>query len=298
MLGSMSPDAHDRMRRLLSRCIVLTTSYSGCVFFEVCLARIYSLLGIAPDALHVYAACDSDPRCQRVLLAHEGPSAPSHVQKDLCERWGRGVQCKLLQIQAAFAQQVSALERHGGRTYRAAVAEIGTAMLDAMDAVMEKATIRRFVKCAKCGRRCPRTPDAPPHSVTMNAAGSICVEFSSRGKGAALTGKTAIVWICWVWERKLEQEDFIFHECTTRHPTKLLMQRYLGTSHIIFVFVICPRDLGLPCTRKRRMALAISRKFVMRRQRVPESPMAMFGSPLLCDARVFFAFQMSMCRPS
>ena len=298
-MDSIDSAARGRLAKILSKGLVVTTSYSGCGFFEVTLARIFEVLGLAPELLQVYSACDNDPLCQQVLMSHNGPSAAQHVNMDLCERWGQRVTKQLETIQAEYVSQVQALRNHGRRSFRQAVADIGTQMLDAMDAVMARATLRSELRCVKCSAAagiaageevcCPRKSVVPDGAFTCNAAGSVCVEFSSRGKGAGLTGKTAIVWVCWIWERVQEQEDFIFHECTVRHPTELLMQRYLSKSHITFVFKVCPSLLKLPCTRKRRMAIAISRKFLMRQQPIPQDPMSMFAlKGLSLHAGIFF----------
>ena len=83
-------------------------------------------------------------------------------------------------------------------------------------------------------------------------------------------------------------EDFIFHECTTRRPTRMLMTRYLSATHIIFAFVLCPSMFGFPNTRRRNICVAIGKRFIMATQSVPKDPVAMFGSSCFCTADVFF----------
>ena len=186
----MDPGARDRLRCFLSRqALVLTTAYSGCGFFEVVVSRLFKELGVSDDKLVVYSACDLDENCQRVLLAHQGSSSHQHVHGDLCERWGKRTTQRLYDIQSDFAAQVQDVESQEGCSQREAVRRIGTRMLDVFDAVLRNAPIRPVIHCVRCNARCNRKPPVIPGAVYMNAAGSICVEFSARGKGAALTGK-------------------------------------------------------------------------------------------------------------
>lgn len=141
MVNSLEDAVKERLARFLTRSIVLTTAYSGMGAFEYTLKSFATEMAL-PSKFVVYSACDNDDTCINVLLAHEGISAPQHVNVDITERWGRRVPAALRALQRSFNLQVNALIVHGDRSRSAAVNEVGTTMLDAMDAIMRNASMR------------------------------------------------------------------------------------------------------------------------------------------------------------
>ena len=84
------------------------------------------------------------------------------------------------------------------------------------------------------------------------------------------------------------REDLIIHECTQHHPSELLFNRFLGPSHHILVWKICPPELGFPLTRVRQFTLCVSRARLL--DMVPlTTPLPFFGARVVAKGSIFFA---------
>ena len=108
------------------------------------------------------------------------------------------------------------------------------------------------------------------------------------GPHAGLLGKTSIPFTIWLEERMENREDLIIHECTQHHPSELLFNRFLGPSHHILVWKICPPELGFPLTRVRQFTLCVSRARLL--DMVPlTTPLQFFGARVVAKGSIFFA---------
>ena len=75
-----------------------------------------------------------------------------------------------------------------------------------------------------------------------------------------LVGRHSVVFACWVWARRYHTVAFILHECVVDHPSACLLWHYLGITHLVISYFLCPsRPFGHPCTRRRRFTLAVHR---------------------------------------
>ena len=284
--------ARHRLEHIFRAQTRLTTSYSGIGFFEMTYHRLKEHIAPKAPPLEVYSACDIDVHCQTVLRHMGGPSAAEHIFSNILDTISPADRARLDIIHGQFQAQVQANVEHGGMSKQAAVRQVDTGMLDSMDVVMKKAVFQKTAWCVKCGRECVLKP--PPVSsdvLTGNAAGSVCVEFSSRGGQMGLVGAMVGLWLCWIYQRLAwaDEEDFIFHECTRTHPTEFLMRRYLEETHWIWTFVVSPHMLSWPATRHRKMCMAVSKRFVLRSQSVPRSPAVLFKDSFVGnDSSIFW----------
>ena len=279
MVQELDDFAMHRLQQIFSAQTRLTTSYSGIGFFEMTYDCLKDQIAPMASPLEVYSACDNNVDCQAVLLHATGPTAAAHVFSDITHTFSQEDMARLDLIQKQFQAQVDMNMNIRGMTRHEAVREVGSDMLDSMDVVMRKAKLQMTAPCVRCGSECTlKPPPASSDVLTGNAAGSVCVEFSSRGKQMGLVGSMVKVWLCWMYQRLawIEDEDFIFHECTSTHPTKFLMERYLDRTHWIWTFVLSPEMFAWPATRRRRMCIAVSKRFVMRTHSVPRTPAVLF----------------------
>jgi hypothetical protein len=141
--------------------------------------------------------------------------------------------------------------------------------------------------CYKHNQQCP-LHDVGVAKTTGNAAGSTCVDFSSRGKQLRCIGPHALPFAVWLKERVFRMEDFILHENVVGHPSKLLLTQALGESHFIWDFVIHPSALGYPCRRPRRVALCLSKLKCLELEPIHRSPSVMFGAMVVGTALMYF----------
>ncbi len=277
-----------------------TSHYSGFGMFEAALAAFLETDGRMPQ-LRVFHASDIARACRKALLNHTAQTAPLHIGGDICRRAPPPQQEKLKacwqEAGQAWAAELKCLIDDG--SHAAMIKDAKQCAADKLLAqlleVLREAPLLTEDFCYKCKALCPlhghinsRRHPSRSRVLTVNSAGTTCVDHSSMGSHAGLLGKTIIPFTIWLKERMENREDLIIHECTQHHPSELLFNRFLGPSHHIFVWKICPSELGFPLTRVRKFTLCVSRARLL--DMVPlTTPLQFFGARVVAKGSIFFA---------
>ena len=90
----------------------------------------------------------------------------------------------------------------------------------------------------------------------MTIAGSTCVDWSSMGRRAGLSGRSNLAFIIWLNEVVHREPAILIHECTPQFPPALLRAR-LPSPYMVMSVVIGPDHFGVPVTRDRIFTIAI-----------------------------------------
>jgi hypothetical protein len=145
-------------------------------------ANAFNAKSASGDALciRVLHATEVHSQCQDEILALDAPLAPVHCFGDIMD---------------CLPDHVQTLVRRGQSTPD----EVRTAILGC--------TMRRFVWCVRCGKRCHL------RAAHLHVAGSPCVDFSMLNltRKASAGSKMHLFW-CWVLQRRTLQEQVLIHE--------------------------------------------------------------------------------------
>ena len=156
----------------------------------------------------------------------------------------------------------------------------------ALEAQLEGATVGTHSWCYRHGRRC-KLPVVPAEH-TIHAAGSTCVDWSTRSKTPMRwLGVHMIPFMAWSRTRRELCEQLIIHECVKGHPSEALLDRSLGRSHFIISFLLCPSIiLGYPCHRLRRFTICIGKQSIT--TPLSRSPTEIWSFSIVATASLFF----------
>ena len=110
-------------------------------------------------------------------------------------------------------------------------------------------------------------------------AGTPCTDYSLKGAQLRECGATFLLFLCWVAQRLLLQEDVIVQENVPQFPPELL-QKFLGALYIIETTVLSPFDLGWGVQRRRRWTVLRHRY----KTRAFTSPLNAFSAMFYCPS--------------
>ena len=260
-VGRLDVPSREALLKSMRRVKTFSTSYSGVGFFESMVRQLFTGLG-APLPTCTYAG-DILATCQDVLTKHDErcPCSPSCVFGNLLDRVPGDVLEKITQIQRRHLKETIAVaEKLPKRKRNAYLSEQCEALLDLLDAVLASTELSPVAHCYKHNRNCEvvEAGSTEEDDIGLHGAGTTCVEFSSRSSKRKMgAGVHTLSFAVWARCRQLVREGLILHECVPLHPSKRLLERYLQCSHVVFSFTVCPTLFGMPCTRRRRYAVAI-----------------------------------------
>ena len=126
----------------------------------------------------------------------------------------------------------------------------------------------------------------------LHGAGSTCVDFSAASKKKArMTGPHVLPFMIWCKTRVSLKEPVLFHECVAGHPSELLLKRYVGVpgKYHVFTCLLCPSELGYPCTRKRRYSIAIADRMLRPDPPALLLPAETFGAAVWSNGELYFS---------
>ena len=221
---------------------------------------------LLPEALRqldVFHACDIDSSCRQWLKCHSPCTRPRHVFADLLGRYSTLTQARLQEAVNTARAQLEPRQAQGSQ-----MDELGVELLDHLLAILDESTMvggaheRDF--CEVHHTACPVWDLRPrPGGLVLNCSGSTCWDFSSLGKARRTFGPTIVPFACWLHERKrmaARGEDGFVHECTRLHPSMQLLGRaFTADTHVMWSFVLSPRDLGVPYSRPRRLCICMGK---------------------------------------
>ena len=202
--------------------------------------------------------------------------------------WPKRVITKLKRVQRVLLREHKRMVLAGHWVHASGVLTKGMEYLQAVDGMLAQHSPAHTAWCYRhnCFCEVPRPPLS--EGLHFHCAGTTCVDFSRRSQTQLqLLGVHMLVFACWGWSRSLHNEPLILHECVPNHPSSFLLQRYVGRTHVVRSFVLCPADIGHPCTRRRRFTLAVHRARLV--TRLVRSPSEIWTFKVIADADVYFS---------
>ena len=279
------------LARLFERGVVLTAGYSGFGFFEVAVVEMAKVSNATSNSLLLCRACDIKKVCREALSAHTCP--PLHIFKDTLDRYPKRTVARMQVLHKEYGKKAERERQSSGepttKKEKTSTDGLGMEFIDALQHLMESSAVHCEAWCERCKKDCPVNPSAEVTAghLRVHAAGSTCVDVSTYGSQQRLLGASALPFVAWALERAAVQEDIIFHECTPKHPSMELFTKFLGRSHHVVNFHVCPSQLGWPMTRKRSYTMCISKKLLPELEPVPH-PAAYLPGRVVASGEVFF----------
>ena len=124
-----------------------------------------------------------------------------------------------------------------------------------------KDIIVEVMPCATHLGMCPCT------IARIHVAGTECVAWSTLGSRVGASGKSVLAMLVWFAQRRLLQEDVIYHENVPDFPFSLLQQE-LGDMYIVRPedsVIVCASDCGQPYRRNRRLTIMFHKRLAVAR---------------------------------
>jgi hypothetical protein len=276
MVGSIweQPLLRARMLRAINRRIAMYTDYSGSGCAEQGGLYIrHSIQSRQPDVGHFFKmvrATDCDSLCSYVLRGHlPGPEKPDCVFDNLCDRIDLETLSHLKSIQDRWRwrheQIINACHiEHAARSpdLKAAVKQAeddcGRGVLrnfmDVMNAF--KFIQGRKAFCSVHDTMCSlERPEFDGH-IKLVVGGNSCLSWTAMGKQEGWFGDGSIAFIVWMYEIRATKPDWVIQECTVRFD-HAIVEQILGEFYDVQWVMVCPRDLGLPCSRPRKWTVSV-----------------------------------------
>ena len=270
VLDGEDPRAGDLRKSRLLSClctgVIVHTDFSG----KQCVEMVFRMLGLAASSrtasfhdeaatlladtsfpwLLLYRACDNSALCRQVTRGGKFP--PTHLIPDLNARLPADMRSKLDRLRPSLkaprADRLKAYER--------------------MYAYLEENLDRAFGRDKLCqclmhpGAMCPTAwqdvaaPSMLERPLTVAAAGSVCLAWSTFGKREKLAHWSAESWMIWVLEQRRRGLDLVWHENSNNFDVELFIKG-MSPAYIVITVVTGPEDLGWPARRRRRFSCAI-----------------------------------------
>ena len=258
-IGSACLEALEHLRAMfLQRGLAVVTDYSGMGTPEVCLGFIHDALQRrflpGQQDLILQRASDKDVYCRLILQAHAGSLAPNCVFGDLQERCPEELfrQCQQMLLERRKACDEAVAQ---GASERDARRRIGRQfILDALN-IMTSATRTVRAWCHRHGRACCAWPVSSSSALRMSISGITCVDWSALGKREQWLGSSSLAFLMWCREKLAAKESLMIVECTEEIDIELIA--VIFDEYILTRLMVCPSDLGVPATRKRRYMIFI-----------------------------------------
>jgi len=109
------------------------------------------------------------------------------------------------------------------------------------------------VPCNRHGGPCPvHRKDDIGDALTAFMVGTICKEFSSRGKHEKEASETSAPYFIWVAMMRHFVPVLVFHEITPTAPAQEMLTRDLGDLYHITSTKVCPTRIRHPHVRERQ----------------------------------------------
>ena len=260
------------------------TGYSGCGFFESTVGQLCAHLGVRPPKCTEAWELLEKPRS---ALLQCSPESPQHVFGDMLSIFPPDKVSKMKIIQKVLVKEHAREMRQDPSGRERSIAERGGMLFDALDGLLAGMEPLSSGWCYKHQRMCP-FPAVPPEQFAFHCSGSTCVDYSCRSrKRLRELGYNTIVFCVWAKLRQVRCEELIVHECVLSHPSLRLMQRYLGSTHFVWTWIMCPSYQGHPATRRRRFTIALHRGRV--RTPLCHSPRQLFHRDIVADGSLYWS---------
>ena len=275
----------DVLSRWCQEAITITSSYSGMGTFEAVavqmMGALHNALNVPTGRILVHSSTELMPMARGVLAAHEGPSRPVHIFKDILDRLPDDLRKMLEEKQA----EVLSRYRYVRDQHRAGLVsdeEHQTAKSSMTNKyvtyLMEKLSCCTFQESAHCelhGCKCalsPRRAEAAVPRLWVEGAGVTCKAFSLAGAREGLLHESALPMFVWAFSMKYYQPSLVIHECVTGFPTEILHEILNesgpgpvcplalhpgGATWDIAKVEFSPTDLGIPSRRKRQYTRSV-----------------------------------------
>ena len=261
-----------------------STGYSGCGFFESAVGQLCSHAGVRPPRCS--EAWELLPKPRAGLLC-SSPESPEHVYGDMMSIFPARAVAKMRRIQKVLAKEHLREMRTDPSGCKRNIAERGEMPLNALDGVLANVGPQESSWCYKHQRMCPFTA-VPSERFGFHCSGSTCVDYSCRSrKRLQEPGAHTVVFCTWANMRRRRCEEIILHECVVSHPSLRLMQRYVGSTHFVWTWVMCPSHQGFPSTRRRRFTIALLKARV--KTPLCRSPCELFHRDIVADGSIYWS---------
>ena len=234
-------------------------------------------------------AWELDETARAALLCNNHSDAPEHVFGDVLSIYPAASVKKMYKIQRALVREFKEMKQAGAFSHPDGIDLKGKELLMGLDGILEGVRVATSAWCHRHHRYCVVPVPEDPDSWTFHCAGSTCVDFSLRSKSRlGFSGPHMCPFVGRAFMRRACREWLIMHKCVALHPTEWLLNHYIGDTHVVKSFLMCPSYLGHPATRLRKFTIAIHRSRVA--TTVPRSlPADMFRSRCVLDGSVYFS---------
>ena len=164
--------------------VLVTSHYSGIASVETILAYLCDTAkGDAEDGwngLRMYSATDINPACRVALAEHGGPE---HIFGDLVGAWDVQTQMGLKRAQQQMQQSAEAMPAE----------LLPDVWVRTLENVMMQGTLVEQGWCYKHHRMCKLHTTRPKGWLSMNCAGSTCIDFSTMGLRKREQGSEGVI---------------------------------------------------------------------------------------------------------
>ena len=193
------------MKKTFEQGVLVTSHYSG-------VASVESMLEYLCEAckengaenwsgLRMYSASDINPLCRVTLAEHGGPE---HIFGDLVAFWDAATCVRLTKAEKLLQQSAEAIPAE----------LLSDVWVKALEDAVQNGRLLEKGWCYKHQRLCKLHTSRPPKWLSLNCAGSTCIDFSNMGARRREQGGSMIPFVCWRAERKhraaIDEEDLSF----------------------------------------------------------------------------------------
>ena len=284
LLSHLDSFQRSQLLQFLRHAHSYSTGYSGCGFFESAIGQMSAHLGVRPPKCT--EAWELLPKPRAALLC-SSPESPQHVFGDMLSICPLAKVKKMRRIQRVLANEhLREMQRDPSGQARS-IAERGGMLFDALDGLLAGLEPLSSSWCYKHRRMC-LFPVVPPEHFAFHCSGSTCVDYSCRSrKRLRELGSNTVVFCAWAKMRQWRCEELILHECVCSHPSLRFMQRYLGSTHFMWTWVMCPSIQGHPTTRRRRFLIALHQGRV--KTPLCRGPRELFHRDIVADGSLYWS---------
>ena len=203
----------------------------------------------------VYSACEQDKRALKCLHALRDSAdwqkyASDHVFKRMEDL-----------VKPEALQKIRGIFDKHARERKADAApvktEAGWALVrEILQVLLLEDGLQSKASCEVHGGQCNIfAPMDANDGMTLEVAGTPCVDLSKRGKRQQIFGDSCLPFCVWIAQLIKSKQPLALHECTVDFPDWLLelpLQHFAARTWRIMTFRLCPSNFGQPCRRPRR----------------------------------------------
>ena len=254
------PDQYQRLVEMVNLGHTITTDYSGIQCPEMAIEFLHNSLKAFADVkqdqetLHLWHFCDYSKTCQKLALKR--PIRSNHIFQDLNDRLPKHVRDWMDKVDPAQVTPRLSAGKAANRYCK---------MREYLKANAEDIYKDNVSWCIAHKQQCPVQPPMEQagadgrRRTRGNIAGTTCVGWSARGLQRGDGDISARPFWIWGMEKQVADNDWVFHECTVRHPLDNLKMSF--PHKMLLKTITCdPKDLGWPVRRPRTFVFAMNQE--------------------------------------